>query len=63
MAFKVIRAFRDLQDKNKSNPTGRLYQVGDPFPATKRKVNEERITELATKANKNKQVYIEEVGE
>ena len=50
--FKVIHPFRDLQDKNKSNPNGRRYKVGDEFPATQRKVPEERIAELKGKQNK-----------
>ena len=50
--FKVVHPFRDLQDTNKSNPNGRLYKVGDEFPATQRKVSEERIAELKGKQNK-----------
>ena len=50
--FKVVHPFRDLQDTNKSNPNGRLYNVGDDYPATQRKVSEERINELKGHDNK-----------
>lgn len=50
--YKVIHPFRDLQDKGKTSPSGRVYKVGDPFPATQRDVSEERITELKGKRNK-----------
>ena len=50
--FKVVHPFRDLQDTNKSNPNGRLYNVGDEYPATQRKVSEERINELKGRNNK-----------
>ena len=44
--FKVIYPFRDLQDTGKSFPDGRKYSVGDDYPATNRKVDEERLSEL-----------------
>lgn len=44
--FKVIKAFFDLQDKN------RHYEVGDLFPRKGLEVSEERIAELASKHNK-----------
>ena len=50
--FKVVHPFRDIQDKSKSNPNGRVYKVGDEFPATQRKVSEERINELKGHNNK-----------
>lgn len=50
--YKVVHPFRDIQDTNKSNPNGRVYKVGDEFPATQRKVSEERINELKGRNNK-----------
>lgn len=50
--YEVIYPFRDLEDKNKANPNGRLYNVGDAFPATQRKVSEDRISELMGSNNK-----------
>lgn len=41
--------WRDLQDKAKTFPLGRIYEAGDLFPATKRKVSDERIEELKQK--------------
>jgi len=46
---KVVSTFRDLQDKAKTFPLGRVYEAGDEFPATKRKVPEERIIEIKQK--------------
>lgn len=43
---EVVTKFRDLQDKAKSFPKGRVYEAGDLFPATKRKVSDERIEEI-----------------
>lgn len=51
MSYKVIYPFADLQDKTKVFPDGRVYAVGDAFPATKRKVSEERIAELLGSKN------------
>ena len=50
--FKVLHPFRDTQDKNKTHPNGRLYNVEDEFPATQRKVSEDRINELKGTNNK-----------
>lgn len=50
--YKVIHPFRDLEDKNKTNPNGRLYNVGDTFPATQRKVDDSRVSELLGANNK-----------
>lgn len=50
--FKVIYPFRDLEDTGKSFPNGRVYAVGDEYPATKRKVSDERISELKGHNNK-----------
>ena len=63
MDYKVVYPFRDLEDKKKSFPNGRRYDVGDPFPATKRKVSDERIMELSGEDNKIGKVLIEKVGE
>ncbi len=41
--------WRDLLDKAKTFPKGRVYEAGDLFPATKRKVSDERIEELKQK--------------
>lgn len=57
MSYKVIERFKDLQDKN------RVYEIGDKFPATKRKVSEERLEELSGDSNKLGKPVIEEVGE
>lgn len=51
MSYKVVYPFADLQDKTKVFPDGRVYAVGDAFPATKRKVSEERIAELLSSKN------------
>lgn len=51
MSYKVIYPFADLQDKTKAFPDGRVYAVGDAFPATKRKVSDERIAELLSSKN------------
>lgn len=50
--FKVVYPFRDLQDTGKSFPDGRKYSVGDDYPATNRKVDEERLSELRGHNNK-----------
>ena len=60
--YKVIKTFRDLEDKLKTEPKGRLYKQGDEFPATKRKISEERLEELATNKNKAGYPVIEKVG-
>lgn len=41
--------WRDLLDKAKTFPDGRVYEANEPFPATKRNVPEERIEELLGK--------------
>lgn len=41
--------WRDLLDKTKAFPLGRVYEAGDLFPATKRKVSDDRIEELKGK--------------
>lgn len=62
MSYKVIHPFRDLEDTGKSFPNGRVYAVGDKFPATKRKVSEERIEALISNKNKIGTPLIKEVG-
>ena len=57
MGYKVITQFKDLQDKN------RIYEVGDTFPATKRKVSKERLDELSGDSNKIGKPLIKEEGE
>ena len=51
--YKVIKHFRDLQDKNYS------YEVGDIFPREGLKVTEERLEELAGSNNKQGRPLIE----
>ena len=63
MSYKVIHPFRDLQDTGKTFPDGRAYAIGDKFPATKRKVSEERLEELKSADNKIGKPLIKEVGE
>ena len=41
--------WRDLLDKTKEFPLGRVYEAGDLFPATNRKVADDRIEELKGK--------------
>lgn len=60
--YKVIKSFKDLGDKLKSEPEGRLYRPGDDFPATKRSVADERIEELLSDQNKAGYPLIEKVG-
>lgn len=63
MSYKVIHPFRDLQDTGKTFPDGRVYAIGDKFPATKRKVSDERLEELKSADNKIGKPLIKEVGE
>ena len=57
MKYIVIEKFKDSKDKD------RLYEVGDKFPATKRKVSAKRIAELSTTNNKIGIVFIEALEE
>ena len=61
MAYIVISPFADLQDKSKAFPDGRIYVVGDDFPATKRTIPEERIKHLSSSKNALGIAVIEEV--
>lgn len=63
MNYKVIHPFRDLEDTGKTFPNGREYAVGDEFPATKRKVQDDRIEELLGNNNKIGRPLITEVGD
>lgn len=63
MNYKVVHAFRDLQDEE-----GHVYLIGDvfPFDGYKGKVGEDRIKELSGSANKARKpviVAVEEVVE
>lgn len=62
MAYKVISAFADLEDKTKDFPDGRIYAIGDSFPSHKRKVSEERIAKLMSTKNSIGIAVIKEVG-
>jgi hypothetical protein len=55
MPYKVIRAFRDLEDDH------RVYRKGDTFPA-KNKVSKERVSELLSSENKVGKPLIEQLG-
>lgn len=57
MAYKVIKYFTDLQDKNY------VYNVGDTFPRKGLKVLASRYKELATTNNRRHEILIEEVEE
>lgn len=65
--YEVVYPFRDLQDKKKSFPDGRVYDViGEPYPATKemeKKLTPERLEELSTDQNKLGRPVIKKVGE
>lgn len=47
----------------KSQPNGRLYKVGDKYPATKRPIDEDRVAELISDDNKIGVPLIDKVGE
>lgn len=51
--YKVVHFFTDLQDN------GHEYSVGDKFPRTGLSVSEKRLSELATKNNKQGKALIE----
>lgn len=57
MAYKVIKSFTDLQDKNFP------YSVGDTFPREGMSVLPSRIEELSTKFNRRNEPLIVEVPE
>lgn len=53
MAYKVIKKFRDRDD--------RVFEIGESYPFST--VTKERLTELSTKSNKYGVPFIEEVKE
>lgn len=53
--YRVVKAFTDLQDNNF------LYNVGDEYPRKGVSVLPSRIKELATAANRRKEILIKEV--
>lgn len=46
--FRVLKAFRDKEDRNAADEP-RKYAVNDEFPATKRKVANDRVEFLQEK--------------
>ena len=52
MSYKVVKAFTDLKDND------HVYNVGDSFPHKDAKVDDARIKELSTKANKRGEILI-----
>ena len=57
MTYKVVKNFADLQDGN------HVYFAGDTFPRKGVEVSDERIAELASTANKRREILIEAVKE
>lgn len=57
MTYKVVKNFADLQDNN------HVYFAGDTFPRKGAKASNERIAELASTANKRREILIEAVKE
>lgn len=55
--YKVIKYFTDLQDNSHA------YHVGDTFPREGVEVEEKRLIELSTDANRRKTPLIEKVDE
>lgn len=55
--YKVVKFFTDLQDNDYP------YHVGDIFPHSGMVVDEKRIIELSTDANRRNEPLIEEVKE
>lgn len=54
--YVVIKAFKDLQDKNK------IYEVNDSYPSpANKKVSDERIAQLLGSKNKQNNPVIREV--
>lgn len=62
MKHEVVIDFKDKLDKNAKGES-RPYKTGDPFPATKRKVAEERLEELKGSGNAAGQPVIKEITE
>lgn len=57
MAFKVIKPFRDKEDKNTS------YEVGDAYPKGSFKPTKKRLDELSELHPHYKAPFIQEVKE
>ena len=57
MKYRVIKFFTDLQDNNHA------YNVGDAYPHIGAKASKERIEELASAKNRQRQPLIEAVKE
>lgn len=57
MAYKVIKAFLDMQDNNYS------YDVGDEYPRKNLSVLPSRIKELSSSDNRQGRPLIEEIEE
>lgn len=55
--YKVVKYFTDAQDGNFP------YEVGDEYPRKGLNVLPSRLKELSTKANRRKEILIEEVPE
>lgn len=55
MAYKVIKKFKDTKHD------GRIYDVGDTYPADGFKATKTRTDELVSKKNKYKTPFLEEV--
>ena len=50
--YNVVRKFRE------SEHDGRIYEVGDAYPAEGHKATQKRIKQLSTTNNKYGQIYI-----
>ena len=55
MSHTVVRRFKDKKHN------GRIYNVGEKYPAQGHKASNARLEELSTEKNAYKQIYIEEV--
>jgi len=56
--YIVISPFRDLQDKTKESPNGKVYAKGDSY--SNLQTSQERLDQLLTKKNKAGYPLIEE---
>lgn len=57
--YKVVHPFRDLQDKSKTFPNGRVYAIGDIY--SYKNAADERIKELASTKNAIRKVLIKPI--
>lgn len=53
--YKVIRDFKDKKDKK------RIYRKGDTYPREGYTPSQERVDELLSGKNKNRQIYLKPV--